>query len=262
MRLNKYLYPPRLSLRFWPYWRRNFLVWKKLIIPSIFGNLADPMLYMFGLGFGLGGLLPNMEGMPYIVFLAGGTVCYGIMNTATFEVIYSGFSRMHAQKTWEAVLNAPLHLDDVVLGEIIWAACKSFLSALAILLVIWVFGLSSSLLILWIVPLSLIIGFCFASMGMIMTAISPNYDFFLYYFTLFITPMTLLCGVFFSVTQLPPIAQTISSFLPLTHAVNLIRPLLTGHIPTDIGLHIFILFIYGTISFYIALVLLRRRLLI
>jgi len=45
---------PQLSLRAFAVWRRNFLVWKKLAIPSLLGNLADPMIYLFGLGYGLG----------------------------------------------------------------------------------------------------------------------------------------------------------------------------------------------------------------
>ena len=66
--------PPSLSLRFIHVWRRNMLVWRKLALPSVLGNLADPMLYMLGLGYGLGAMLPNVVGMPYIAFLAGGTV--------------------------------------------------------------------------------------------------------------------------------------------------------------------------------------------
>ena len=73
------------------------------------------MLYMLALGFGLGKLLPEVASMPYINFLAGGTLCYSTMNSATSEVIYSGFSRMHAQRTWDAVLNTPLNLDDIVM---------------------------------------------------------------------------------------------------------------------------------------------------
>jgi lipooligosaccharide transport system permease protein len=261
MTIKKYLYFPIISLRFAPYWRRNFLVWKKLAIPSMLGNLADPMLYMLGLGYGLGHLLPQIAGMSYITFLAGGTVCYSAMNSATSEIIYSGFSRMHAQRTWEAVLNAPLNLDDVVLGELIWAASKSFLSGAAILVVIWILGISSSLLSLWIIPLALLIGLCFAAMGLVMTALSPNYDFFLYYFTLVVTPMTLLCGVFFPISQLPPLLQSVSAILPLTHAIELIRPMLNGITPSNTGIHIFVLATYGVVCFYIALVLIRRRLL-
>ena len=78
---------PRFSLRFIPVWRRNFLVWKKLAIPSLLGNLADPMMYMLGLGFGLGSLLPDVAGMPYLTFLSAGTVAYSTMNSATFETL-------------------------------------------------------------------------------------------------------------------------------------------------------------------------------
>lgn len=260
--MKDFFRPPALSLRFIPVWRRNFMVWRKLAIPSILGNLADPMLYMLGLGYGLGSLLPQVAGVPYIAFLAAGTVCYSTMNSATFEVLYSGFSRMHVQKSWEAILNAPLTLDDVMLGEITWAASKSLLSGLAILAIVWGLGLYQSFsLSLWLIPLALLIGFCFAGMGLIMTALSPSYDFFMYYFTLVVTPMTLLCGVFFPATQLPPTLHQIAAFLPLTHAVDLVRPLLLGRMPEHALMHVLVLASYGIIGFHIALCLVRRRLL-
>jgi lipooligosaccharide transport system permease protein len=253
---------PRFSLRFVHVWRRNFMVWRKLAIPSMLGNLADPMLYMLGLGFGLGALVGEVGGLPYITFLAAGTVCYSTMNTATFETLYSSFSRMHVQKTWDAIMNAPINLDDIVLAETLWAASKSFLSGVAILIVIWLLGLSYSPLTLWIVPLAFLVGVTFASLGLVMNAISPNYDFFLYYFTLFITPMVLLCGVFFPVTQLPAALQALSAVLPLTHAVLLARPLVSGAVPADIAVHLLVLIGYSAAAFYIALVLSRRRLLV
>ncbi|TCV88165.1 ABC transporter permease [Sulfurirhabdus autotrophica] len=262
MAIHTFFRMPQLSLRFMPVWRRNFMVWKKLAIPSILGNLADPMLYMLGLGYGLGGLLPQVSGVPYITFLAAGTVAYSTMNSATFETLYSAFSRMHVQKTWEAIMNGPLILDDVMLGELLWAASKSLLSGIAILLIIWVLGLQQSwLLSLWILPLVVLIGFCFAGMGLVMTAVSPSYDFFMYYFTLVITPMVLLCGVFFPVSQLPPLLQTVSVILPLTHAIELVRPLLLGIVPVNILLHLVMLFAYGSLGFVLALGLTRRRLL-
>jgi hypothetical protein len=132
--------PPSLSLRFIPVWQRNFLVWRKLAIPSILGNLADPMIYMLGLGYGLGRLLPEVGGVSYIAFLAAGTVCFSTMNAATFEALYSAFSRMQVQRTWDAILNAPISLDDLMLAELVWAASKSF-PGLAILAVIWADGL-------------------------------------------------------------------------------------------------------------------------
>ena len=94
-----------------------------------------------------------------------------------------------------------------------------------------------------------------------MTALSPSYDFFMYYFTLVITPMMLVCGVFFPVSQLPGPLQAVTQFLPLTHAVELVRPLMSGAVPSGIALHLAVLAAYAVAGFYVALVLTRRRLL-
>ncbi len=251
---------PQFSLRFFPIWRRNYMVWKKMAGPSSLGHLADPVIYMLGLGYGLGGMLPEISGMSYIAFLSAGTVCYSTMNSASFEALYSGFARMHEQRTWEAILNTPITLDDIVLSEIFWAASKSLLSGVAVLLVIWMLGLSHSLMSLWIIPLALLVGLCFAAMGLIVTALAPGYEFFMYYFTLVITPMTLLCGVFFPVDQLPSMLQAVSSILPLTHAVNLARPLLAGVVPVNILADMAVLAAYALLGYYVSLVLFRKRL--
>ncbi len=256
-----YFRPPALSLRFIPVWRRNFLVWRKLAIPSILGNLADPMVYMLGLGYGIGTLLPEVGGVPYIAFLAAGAVCFSTMNSATFETLYSAFSRMQVQRTWEAILNAPVSLDDLVLGELMWAASKACLSGVAILAVAAVLGLVHSPLALWALPLIFLAGLAFAALGLVMTALAPNFDFFMYYFTLFVTPMTLLSGVFFPVEQLPAAFQALSSLLPLSHAVKLTRPLFFGEAPAQAWLHVAVLAGYALAAFWLALGLARRRLL-
>ncbi len=253
---------PTLSLRFIPVWRRNFLVWKKLAIPAILGNLADPAFYMLGLGYGLGGLLPEVNGMSYLTFLASGTVCYSTMNAASFEALYSGFSRMHVQRTWDAILNAPLTLDDVLFGELVWTISKSLLSGLAILAIIWAMGLQASFAMsLWAIPVIVLMGFCFTGMALVINAVSPSYDFFMYYFTLAITPMVLLGGVFYPVDQLPGFLQQVSAILPLSHAIEMVRPLMLGNVPQGVAGHVAVLLAYGAAGYYLALALTRRRLL-
>jgi lipooligosaccharide transport system permease protein len=250
---------PRLSTRFIPVWRRNLLVWRKLAVPSILGNFADPLIYMLGLGYGLGALLPEIDGVPYVTFLAAGTICFSTMNSATFEALYSAFSRMHVQRTWESIMNAPVTLEDIALAELVWAASKSFLSGLAILVVTWVLGLSASalsLLVLAVVPL---IGLAFAAMALVITALARGYDFFMYYFTLVVTPMAMLCGVFYPTSQLPVPLQALSAVLPLTHATELVRPLLLGQIPASPLVNVAVLLAYTVAGFYAAIILLRRR---
>jgi lipooligosaccharide transport system permease protein len=252
---------PRLSLRFVHVWRRNRLVWRKLAIPSMLGNLADPMLYMLGLGYGLGAMLPEVGGTSYVAFLAAGTVCSSTMMSASFESMYSSFSRMHVQRTWDAIMNAPVTLEDVVAGEAVWAASKAFLSGAAVLVVAAALGLVASALALWVLPLVFLTGLAFAGLGLTMTSLSPSYDFFMYYFTLAITPMMLASGVFFPIEQLPGWLQAVSQVLPLTHAVALARPLMAGVVPDSVFLHVLVLAGYAALALYAALVLARNRLL-
>ena len=69
------LRPPQFSIRFLPVWRRNLLVWKKLAIASILGNIADPLLYMLALGYGIGSMVGEVGGMSYVAFIGTGMVC-------------------------------------------------------------------------------------------------------------------------------------------------------------------------------------------
>jgi lipooligosaccharide transport system permease protein len=252
---------PELSLRWIPVWRRNLLVWRKLAIASVLGNIADPLLYMLALGYGIGSFVPEVGGMKYIAFIGTGMVCQSAMFTSSFEAMYSAFSRMHVQRTWEAIINAPLSLDDVVLAEWIWAATKSVMSVIAILAVVLVLGFGHSWLALWVLPLGFIVGLTFGAFGLVMNSLAPGYDFFTYFFTLVLTPMLLLSGVFFPVDQMPAALQGVAKTLPLSHAIDIARPLLLGRIPDNIPLHIAVLLAYAFAAYYIALVLTRRRLL-
>jgi lipooligosaccharide transport system permease protein len=255
------LKPPSFSLRFVPVWQRNLLVWRKLAIASVLGNIADPLLYMLALGYGIGAFVPSIDGMPYIAFLGTGMVCQSAMFTASFEGMYSAFSRMFVQRTWDAIVNAPLALDDVVLAEWIWCASKAVVSTSAILVVIALLGYVHSPLALGIVPLGFLVGLTFGAFGLVMNALAPGYDFFTYFFTLVLTPMLLLSGVFFPVEQMPAALRAVSELLPLKHGIDIARPLLAGRIPDALLLHVAVLLAYAAVGFYVALALTRRRLL-
>ena len=199
--------------------------------------------------------------MKYIVFLGTGMVCQSAMFTSSFEAMYSAFSRMHVQRTWDAIINAPVSLDDVVFAEWIWAASKAVTSTAAILAVIVALGFGHSWFALWIIPLGFLVGLTFGAFGLVMNALAPGYDFFTYFFTLVLTPGLLLSGVFFPVAQMPDALQAVANLLPLKHAVDLARPLMMGTLPSDVLLHIAVLAGYAGGAFYVALVLTRRRLL-
>jgi lipooligosaccharide transport system permease protein len=240
--------------------RRNYLVWRKLMLPSLTGNLADPFIYLIGLGFGLGAFMPPMDGVPYITFLAGGMICYSVMNSASFEALYSAFSRLQMQRTWEGILHAPMTVDDIVFGEWLWAGMKATLSGIAILAVMYLLGIAKGFAPLGVLPVALLVGLCFAGIALVMTALAKSYDFFVFYFTLIVTPMMFLSGVFFPRTTLPPIARTLSEFLPLTHAIELARPIALGQVPVRPLLNVTVLAVFALGGVFLACRLARRRL--
>ena len=181
------------------------------------------------------------------------------MNAASFEALYSGFSRMHVQRTWDGILNTPVGLDDIVLAEMLWAGFKSLFTVTAILLVMLALGISHSpklLVAWWALALT---GLTFSSLALIFTALAKGYDFFTYYFTLGLTPMTFLSGVFFPREQLPSWVRAVSEWLPLTHAVELVRPMFMDAWPQDAARHLAALALTAALSFWAALTLMRRR---
>ena len=250
---------PSVSLRFWPVLLRNWLVWRKLAAASVIGNIAEPLITLVAFGYGLGSLVGEVQGLPYIEYLASGSVAVSAALAATFEALYSAYSRMQVQKTWDSIMNAPVALDDIVFAEMLWAALKALLSVSAILIVIFVLGISRAPTMLLALPVLGFVGITFASIALVFNAVAKGYDFFTYYFTLVITPMTFLSGVYFPIAQMPPWLQGVAHVLPLTYAVELVRPLVIGRSPEQVLLPLAVLAAYAVGGYFTALVLTRRR---
>jgi lipooligosaccharide transport system permease protein len=257
--LVSYYAAPHLTRSFWPVVMRNLLVWKKLAGPSVLGNIAEPLITLVAFGYGVGSLIGQIDGMPYIKYLASGSIAVSAALAATFEALYSAYSRMAVQKTWDSILNAPIALDDIVFAEMLWASIKALFSCAAILVVIFLLGISRSPMMLLALPVLGLAGITFASIGLVFNAVAKGYDFFTYYFTLVITPMTFLSGVYFPIVQMPRWLQVVAEVLPLKAAVDLVRPLVLGMWPVDPVRPVLVLTAYAACGYYLALVLTRRR---
>jgi lipooligosaccharide transport system permease protein len=211
-------------------WRRNLESWKRFALSSFVANLGEPVFYLLAIGYGLGRFVSDIDGVPYAVFLAPGIIAASAMNSASFEATFGSFTRMTEQNTYVAILATPCSVADVVAGDVLWAASKSALSVCFVLAAAAAFGLLEGPLALALVPVGFLVGLMFASLGMVVTARAPSYDFFSYYFTLGVSLMFLFSGVFFPVESLPPAARAVAGALPLTHAVRLCRALAGGHV--------------------------------
>ena len=254
---------PDLSLRWWPVFQRNLLVWRKLAIPSVVGNIAEPLMWLVAFGYGMGALVGQVQmgdtKVAYILFLASGSICMSAMNAASFEALYSAFSRMHVQKTWDGIMNAPVSLDNVVMAEMLWAAFKALFTVTVILGVMLALGISHSPKLLAAWPVLLGAGITFSCIALIFNALAKSYDFFTYYFTLFLTPMMFLSGVFFPREQLPVPLRLLSDWLPLTNAVELVRPMFMDQWPAQPLRNALVLAAYTVGAFWVALALTRKR---
>lgn len=243
-------------------WRRNALVWRKSAKTALLGGFAEPLCYLLALGYGLGRFIGEVEGISYSGFLTAGILSTSAMNAATFEGLYLAYTRMEVQRIWDAMLAAPLAVGDVVIGEMLWMATKSLISATLILLVTSALGLSPHWTALAVPPVAFLGGLCFGAMALLVTSLARSYDFFVYYITLLVTPMVLLSGVFFPSSTLPEPLRLGMSWLPLHHVVAAIRPLIAGRLEPDLWVHLGALLGIAAVAGHCACWRLRRRLLL
>lgn len=241
-------------------WQRDrdvfFRMWKAEFIPYF----VEPLVILAALGLGLGVFIGLVGQQSYLQFLTPGIVAAYAMFTATFECTYGSYVRMEMQRTFDAIIATPLSIEDVITGEIMWAATRSLMTSLAIIAVALVFKVIPFPTVVLVPLVAFLAGLMFGSMAMFFTSLAPSISSFNYYFTLFITPIYFFGGVFFPLSSLPPVFQKISEFVPLAPAVELSRGLFYGewHLRFILDL-VFMLAV--TAGFFLAsLVTMRRRL--
>jgi len=246
-------------------WQRNFDVYLKTWKVNFVPPLLEPIFYLFAFGLGVGNLVTavTFEGrqVPYLQFIAPGLIAVTTMNHGFFETSYASFVRMYFQKTYDAILSTPLTIEDVVLGELIWAATKSVFAALIMFAVAMAMGLLSFPNASWILPVCLIAGMVFASLGMCFTAMVRTIEMFNLPVFLFVTPMFLFCGVFFPLASLPSWIQHVAWLLPMTHLVSALRTISLGGMRRGILIEIFVLILMALVFPFLSIVMMKRRIL-
>jgi lipooligosaccharide transport system permease protein len=240
-------------------WQRHAKVYTKLYRSSIALNFVEPVLYLAALGLGLGAYVREINGIPYVNFIAPGIIASSAMFAATYECSYGTYVRMTYQKTFDAILATPVNADDLIAGEMMWGASKSVLYGMIIMVVISVFGLVNSPLVLLVIPLLFVGGLIFAEISLVFVAIVPGIDSFNYFYTLLMTPMFLFSGIFFPVDGLPPLVVKIAYFTPLYHLVNICRGLSSGDLFASLADAAWLVIVALVIAPY-AFRLMRRRL--
>ena len=254
----------RISRRFLRVWQRNLKVYRKNWKISFIPPFLEPLFYLIAFGVGMSGLVGNIRyhgyEISYVTFIAPALIGVSIMYNSFFETTYASFVRMYYQKTFDAMLATPLSLEEVITAEIVWGATKSLISAAIMMVVISIFGLIRYPDGLLILPLAVLGGIAFGSIGMFFTGIVSNIEMFNLPVFLFVTPMFLFSGTFFPIENLPHWAQQVALIFPLTHLANLARSFNYGQFRLSLLWEIAYLLLFSFIFFPLAILKMHRRL--
>jgi len=243
-------FSPRAATTFW--WR-NVTVGRKTLLVTLIPRFLEAIAYLAVMGLGLGAYVTTMGGVGYVRFIAPGVAASTVMFGAILETTYNAFVRIHVRRVYEAAVTTPLSVQDVVVGEYLWAVTRAVAYGTIFLVVMFAFGLASSPLALLCIPVMVLGALVFAVFGMLYTAYVTNIESFNIFFTAILTPMFLFGGVFFPFDRLPEWAQILAWCLPLANLVEILRGLTLGHPSTLILGHLAVLIVMAATVFPIPL---------
>lgn len=251
---------PPLYRRLYSIWYRHFRVYTSNLFSNAFPPFVEPLIFLAGIGLGLGHFIDDMEGMPYIKYLGTGLLVTTAMYTSAFECSFGTFIRLEFEKIYDGMLAAPMTVNNLLVGEIIWAGTKGFFFSFAVLCILSAFriiALTDGLLCPFI---GFITGLTFACLSMFITSFVKTINHFNFYFTGLLSPMFFFSGVVFPISSLPDYIQPVAEIVPLTHAVRLSRAVCTGNYKLTLLLDLLYLVVFITCIGTLAIRRLRHRL--
>ncbi len=222
MRSNK-IRVPSLANRIFSVWYRHMKVYTKNILSNGFPPFIDPLIFLAGIGLGLGVFIKNMDGVPYLQFLATGLLISTAMMTSAFECSYGTFIRLEFDKIYDGMIASPITVNNLFIGEILWAGTKGFFFSFAVLIVMSAFGIIHNFQSFLTPFVGFLTGLLFSSFSLFITSFVKTIDHFNFYFTGFLSPMFFFSGVVFPVSSLPVPLRVAAEIVPLTHPIRIAR---------------------------------------
>ncbi len=220
---------------------------------TVFSSTVEPTIYLLAFGFGIGALVKDVQGFSYVQYVGTGTVATAIMFASVFAAMFGTFIKREFQRTYDAMLAAPVDSEELVTGEVLWIALRASVFGCAPLLVAMLFGLSPSWGMLTVPGIAFVTGFGWASFGVLVSAVLKSIDHFSYVTSTIVTPVMLVAGTYFPLSGLPRWAEIAGHFNPLFHCVQLVRHAAFGWYPQADLIHLGALLVFGLIMWRLAI---------
>jgi lipooligosaccharide transport system permease protein len=229
---------------------------------TTFSSTVDPTIYLVAFGFGFGSLVSEVAGYDYVEFIGTGIVATAVLFSSVFPGMYSTFVKYQFQRTYDAILAAPVDTEELVTAEALWIGARTGIYGCAPMLVAMVFGLDPSPGMLVVPGIAALAGFGWASFGILIAARARVIESFSYWQSGLLTPMFLVAGTFFPLDGLPTWAQVLGAFNPLWHCVELVRHAVFGFEGlVDLG-HLAVLLAFGVLMWRLAIRFMERKLIL
>ena len=207
-------------------WLRNAQVYVALLKFNIIPALVEPMLFIFVFGLGLGSYISDIEGVPYVKFVAAGILGSAAIMQATFECTYGSFFRMKIQNTFEGMISTPISAGEVSLAEILWGATRGFVNSVLVLIALLAIGVIDHWAAVFAPVIMFLAAFNFAAIAILVTSRIAQMEYFRFYFAGFVLPAQFLCGTFFPISRFPEPVQLFAWAIPFTSYIDITRALL------------------------------------
>jgi lipooligosaccharide transport system permease protein len=238
----------REVVNFGSYWRA-----------STFSSTVEPTIYLIAFGFGFGSLVTTVNGLDYVQFVGTGTVATAVLFSSVFPAMFGTFVKREYQRTYDAILAAPVDTEEIVTAEALWIALRAGVYGCAPMLVAMVFGLDPSWGMLLVPFIAFVAGYGWASFGILISAIIKSIDNFSYVTSTVITPLFLVAGTFFPISGLPEWARILANVNPLYHCVQLVRDAIFGLGWIDLW-HLGFMLAFGVVTWRLAIWRSEKRL--
>jgi lipooligosaccharide transport system permease protein len=228
---------------------------------TTFSSIVQPTIYLLAFGLGLGALVKQHVGhLTYVQYVATGVVATAVLFSSAFPGMFNTFIRWQFQRTYDAMLAAPVDVEELITAEILWISARAGAYGLAPLLVGIAFGVKPNVGMLLVPLIGFVTGFGFAAFGVTVAAVAKTIDNFNYITSAVLTPLFLVAGTFFPISSLPAGVRAVAQVNPLYHCVQLVRDASQGELVSADLVHVGVLIAFALLMWRLAIQQLGRRL--